>query len=132
MAKNIFVRAQGSGNPTGWDIGFANPPAPGIVEIDLPECSGPEDIVFHLVARNAADKVIFNVKDPIWVKWVSKCPQKKGLHKQITLSGTPTDRQFTIHSDNSGRKRKLRYRLNFIGADPCDPIIINGGNGTHS
>lgn len=127
MATNVFVKARGSSMPTEWDVGFTNPPPQGKANINLAKGSGAQDIIFHLVASPGVN-ASFDPTDPIWVNSGGSCPTQSGLDPQITVS-QKTQNQLTIRDANSVAGN-LHYQLNFQGAGPCDPIIINGGVGT--
>jgi len=127
MPINVHVKARPEGGSIEWDVDFKSPPDPGKVKIELPRGAGPEEIVFHLVPTHGLD-VEFNPDDPIWVSRGDRCPDQRGLDPQISIAGTSA-RKLRIHNANSGAGCTLHYQLNFLGADPCDPIIINGGGG---
>jgi len=126
MATNVFVRARDATRPTVWDVGFNNPPPQGKVPINVAQGSGPEDIIFHLLGTPGVN-ANFDLSDPIWVKSGGSCPTQSGLDPQITIS-QKSQNQLAINDKNLVAGN-LHYQLNFVGADPCDPIIINGGVG---
>lgn len=128
MPINVHVKARPQNAPIEWDVDFKSPPDPGKVRIDLPRGSGPQDIVFHLVPTHGLDAQ-FDPNDPIWVSRGDSCPGQSGLDPQITVVGSTSANKLTIHNANSGPGCTLHYQLNFLGAEPCDPIIINGGGG---
>lgn len=128
MPTNVFVRARDATRPTVWDVGFNNPPPQGQVPINVAQGSGPEDIIFHLLGTPGMN-ANFDPADPIWVNSGGSCPTQSGLDPQVTVSSNSQNR-LTI-SDTNAVAGTLHYQLNFQGADPCDPIIINGGSGTN-
>lgn len=127
MATNVFVRARDATRPTVWDVGFNNPPPQGKANINLAKGSGAQDIIFHLLGTPGMN-ANFDPTDPIWVKSGGSCPTQSGLDTQITIT-RKSQNQLTINDTNLVAGN-LHYQLNFVGADPCDPIIINGGVGT--
>lgn len=128
MATNVFVRARDATRPTVWDVGFNNPPPQGKVPINVAQGSGREDIIFHLLGTPGMN-ADFDPTDPIWVASSGSCPTQSGLDPQITIF-QKSPNLLTI-SDTNAVAGTLHYQLNFRGADPCDPIIINGGSGTN-
>jgi hypothetical protein len=126
MATNVFVRARNTTRPTEWDVGFNNPPPQGKVPINVGQGSGPEEISFHLLGTPGMN-ADFDPNDPIWVTSSGSCPTQSGLDPQITV--TQKSQNLLKISDTNAVAGTLHYQLNFQGADPCDPIIINGGVG---
>ena len=126
MAINVFVRARDATRPTEWDVGFSNPPPQGKVPINVAPGSGPEEINFHILGTPGVN-ADFDPSDPIWVTSSGSCPTQSGLDPQIAV--TQISPNLLKISDSNAVAGNLHYQLNFQGADPCDPIIINGGSG---
>lgn len=109
-----------------WGLGFGKNPAPGSKqEVDLPKRSGEHKIVVHLVGGPAG--VEFNTKDPIWVCETGSCPPPEGSKSAQIEILECTRSKLTLNDKNEGEARVLTYQLNFIGAEPLDPMIRNGG-----
>lgn len=126
IPTNVFVRARNSNRPTQWDVDLRTPPAAGSnARVVLGAGAGPENINFHLLPTPGTN-ITFDTANPIWVRQDS-CPTQAGLDPQITVANTQPN-MLSIRDENSVAC-ELHYQLNFLGADPCDPIIINGGGG---
>lgn len=109
-----------------WRLDFENPPMKANVLVDLPHKAPGRDIIFNLVG--GCGFVRFDTDDPIWVHKGQKCPPPDcSKDQQISVKDcSPT--KLTIHDKNDGPPCVLTYQLNFIGAEPLDPEIKNGGN----
>ena len=113
-----------NGTPV-WGLGFnPDPPPRTHVEVDLPKGSGGHDVIIHLAGN--APGVRFNTDDPIWVDESEQCPPGKGSTSEQITDIDCKNRTLTFHDKNS-RGCTLTYQLNFIGAEPLDPMIRNGG-----
>ena len=125
-AVHLHAKAREAGCGIEWSLDFKNPPDNGSkAVVDLPKGSGGHDIVIRLIATQGLD-IAFDTSDPIWVSEGNACPPPAGINSdQITL-GPCSDTQLRIHDSNS-RECVLTYQLNFVGADPLDPMIRNGG-----
>jgi len=124
---NVHLKARRENGRIEWDVDFKSPPDNGKVMIDLPNKSGAHDIVFHLVPTQGLN-ISFNTCDPIWVDENAQCPPPPGINSDQIGVEDCKDRKLTIRDANSGPGRDLTYQLNFVGVDPCDPVIRNGGN----
>jgi hypothetical protein len=109
-----------------WSLDFANPPATGSkAEVRLGKGSGPHDIVFHLSATHGLN-ISFDNQNPIWVSEGTQCPPSPGVNSDQIEILDVAHRKLRIRDSNS-RECTLIYQLNFIGAEPLDPRIRNGG-----
>jgi len=108
-----------------WGLGFnPDPPPRFIVGVDLAKRAPGKDIVIHLAGSPPGIK--FDTTDPIWVCETGDCPPPPGSMSDQVKDIECTDRKLTFHDTNS-RECILTYQLNFVGAEPLDPMIRNGG-----
>ena len=109
-----------------WSLGFDKHPANGArVEVELKKGSGARDIIFHISPSHGLD-ISFDSKDPIWVGEGGECPPSPGINTSQIQVMEVTHKKLRIH-DLNNEKCDLTYQLNFVGADPLDPMIRNGG-----
>jgi len=90
-------------------------------------------LIFSL-QDNTTKQVQFNAANPIYVKesGADPSPTRKGS-KQLKPDSC-TSNTLVVTNWNYGRKRTLRYQLNFVDPagnelPPYDPIMDNGGGG---
>ena len=123
---NLYARPAQRNGGLDWDLGFHNPPDNGKAKVRLPANSGEHKIHIHLVPSGGLD-IGFNTEDPIWVTEGTTCPPPRcSTSEQIAVTRC-TAKLLEIHDKNDGPARTLTYQLNFVGADPLDPQIENGG-----
>jgi hypothetical protein len=91
-------------------------------------------VTFTLQDNTKSLQVQFNAANPIYVKesGADPSPTRKGS-KQLKPDSC-TSNTLVVTNWNYGRKRTLRYQLNFVDPagnelPPYDPIMDNGGGG---
>jgi hypothetical protein len=91
-------------------------------------------ITFTLVDHNTGLQPQFDAANPIYVKEsvANPSPTRKGS-KQLKPDSC-TSNTLVVTNWNYGKKRSLRYQLNFVDPagnelNPYDPIVNNGGGG---
>lgn len=109
-----------------WGLGFhPAPPAKFKVNLDLARRSGGHKVIIHLAGNT--NNIRFNQADPIWVCETGACPPPKGSKSTQIEDIQCNANMLTFFDRNAGQECVLTYQLNFIGADPLDPMIRNGG-----
>lgn len=119
----LFAKATPSNGGVEWALGDQNPPS-GKYRVDLPKGAPGRKIVIHLVATEGLD-IKFNTKDPVWAGETGCPPPEGGESDQLEFVECG-DRKLTLFNPNS-RECTIYYQMNFIGAEPFDPEIRNGG-----
>jgi hypothetical protein len=63
----------------------------------------------------------------VWLGKTTKCPPPSGNNCPDQIDRIDCEsRKLTMHDTNS-EECTITYQMNFVGADPCDPEIRNGG-----
>jgi hypothetical protein len=106
------------------------PPNGKVSKIDVPSQSGPCEITIKIKMDNP--DVTFDPTNPLSASEVG-CPAPgSGIEtdqidpKSIVVSSN--GKKLSFVDLNEGNGRIIHYALNFVGADPFDPIIRNGGS----
>lgn len=109
-----------------WSLDFTPDPPRGIkAEVCLPKGSGGHNIIIHLVG---APGIRFHAADPIWVVKDGPCPPPANSSSAQIRVVDCEDKKLVLFDSNDGRACNLAYQLNFVGAEPFDPMIRNGGS----
>lgn len=125
----LYAKASTNGDgKVDWALGSANPPAPGKEAVVIAKDSPGRDIIIHLVPTQGLD-IEFDTSDPVFAYEGTSCPPPNPKIDTDQLSVKNCSKfKLTMHDPNT-RPCTIMYQMNFIGADPFDPEIRNGGGG---
>ena len=133
-ALHIWVRPRMENGKLEWDVDDNPEPAEKYKKVvSLEDGSGPRRIVFHLHDPDGLD-LMFDCANPIYAEDNVACPPAQALNSGQITKISCSQNTLTIRNENSDKARLIRYQLNFrytdnTIADPCDPVILNGGGG---
>lgn len=120
----------GSGIRWSLDPNENGPPDGKVSKIDVPPQSGPCEVTIKIKMDNP--DVTFDPSNPLSASEVG-CPAPgSGIDTdQIDPSSIEVranGKHLKFKDLNEGHGRTIHYALNFVGAEPFDPIIRNGGS----
>lgn len=131
---NVMLTAKGErvGSGIRWslDPNENGPPDGKVSKIEVPKHSGACEVTIKI--KMDKPDVTFDPTNPLSASEVG-CPAPgSGIEtdqidpKSVVVH--PNGKQLTFNDLNEGNGRTIYYALNFVGADPFDPIIRNGGS----
>ena len=132
--KYVKIIRQGQPGSFKWKVvhdGHGSDDPQHYPRVKLSKDSGPHLIFFKLSGND--NGVTFS-QDPIWVKAGGK-PGPKAADPQIPFA-VPVENGkalvvLDLNDNDASTALELNYQLNFVNADPVDPIIENGGGTFH-
>lgn len=123
----LHCKGTRNGASIAWSLdATGGPPSGKIAKIEVPHDSGKCETTIHLTVTGGGGDVSFNKDDPIWVAQGS-CPPPKGINTDQIVDVDPANKKLVFTNLNCGGPKVLVYQLNFMGAQPLDPEIKNGG-----
>ena len=117
----------GSGIKWSLDENEHGPASGKVARIEVPKGSGPCAVTIKIKMDNP--DVTFDLGNPLSAREGSCPPAGSGIATdQIDPKSIEVDeKDLTFVDLNNGGPRVIHYALNFVGAEPFDPVIKNDG-----